>query len=289
MKKESFKNSKKFNIPIPRFCIFSVTWECNLDCVGCYAKDYTSNGSLNIVEINIIANQVSDLGCFVSIIAGGEPMMVPNLISTLSEIKSSLFLLFTNGTLINENVIDQFKKTKNILPIISIEGDANCTDERRGNGVSEKILESMRMLDDSQVGFGFSAMATHKNLNRIISRDWLDEQWEHGARFGFIIDYIPFKNGLDASLILQKKIWFKKRLKIGKRNNEAKPLLFNLPPDEYNGDGCQSAGKGLIHINADGFVEPSHFLIIPAGNIKEKRLEEILASQFFKEIRNKIR
>ena len=27
-------NEKRLGVPIPRFCIISVTWKCNLDCVG---------------------------------------------------------------------------------------------------------------------------------------------------------------------------------------------------------------------------------------------------------------
>jgi MoaA/NifB/PqqE/SkfB family radical SAM enzyme len=284
--KRRVKNSKKFNIPVPRICIFSVTWECNLKCLGCYAKSYSTSGKLKIDDIYDIAKQVCDLGCFIFIIAGGEPLTIPNLVETLSKITEGFFLVFTNGTLFSDEIVEQLKESKNVFPIISIEGESTNTDERRGDGVSDKISKAMENLLSAKIGFGFSAMATHKNVGLVTSRKWLDKLWEAGARFGFIIDYVPFKIDYDPSLVLTKSDMEFKKLEVAKRNLEMKPLLMNFPPEEYDAEGCKSAGKGLIHINADGFVEPCPFCHYACDNIKEKRLESILASDFFSSIRS---
>jgi len=285
--KRRLQNSDKFNTPVPRFCIFSVTWKCNLKCIGCYAKSYSSSGSLTVEDVYSIANQVSDFGCFIFIIAGGEPLTIPNLVETLAKVEGGLFFIFTNGTLITDKIVNQLRNTKNIIPIISIEGDSDFTNYRRGAGVSDKISNAMKVLFDSQIGFGFSAMATHKNLKQVTSREWFEEIWSYGARFGFIIDYIPFQTDLDSSLILtQEDMEFKKN-ELLCRNTEAKPLVINFPPDEYGEDGCQAAGKGFIHINADGFVEPCPFSHYASDNIKNKKIETILISPFFSEIRKR--
>lgn len=283
------KNSKKLGVPIPRICIFSVTWDCNLECSGCYAKTYSKPGKLGAHDIYDIAKQVCDLGSFLFIIAGGEPLMVPDIVETFSKISNGLFLIFTNGTLIFDKILQQFGDSKNIVPIISIEGESEYTDERRGNGVSQQLKEAMERLSASQIAFGFSATATHKNLKHITSRDWLDRIWEAGARFGFIIDYIPFKTDFNPGLVLTQEDMKHKKVEIRKRNVEMKPLLMNFPPEEYDAEGCKSAGKGLIHINADGFVEPCPFCHYASDNILEKPLETILASEFLSTIRNEFR
>jgi MoaA/NifB/PqqE/SkfB family radical SAM enzyme len=284
--KRRLKNSKKFNIPIPRICIFSVTWDCNLSCSGCYAKNYKKPGNLKIQDIYSIAKGVCDLGSYVFIIAGGEPFMVPDLVTTLSNIPSGLFIIFTNGTLFSDEHIRQLQATRNIVPIISIEGETEFTDRRRGKGVTDEVQRAMNKLRSANIAFGFSATASHENLIQITSREWLDKLWKEGARFGFIIDYIPFKTDFNPALVLTKEDMEYKKAVLKQRKIDMKPLLMNFPPEEYDADGCKSAGKGLIHINADGFVEPCPFCHYASDNILKKPLEAILASEFLSTIRN---
>ena len=50
--------------------------------------------------------------------------------------------------------------------------------------------------------FAFSSMVTHQSLSCVTSRAWFDQLWTAGARFGFLIDYIPFPHSLDEALVL---------------------------------------------------------------------------------------
>ena len=114
----------------------------------------------------------------------------------------------------------------------------------------------------------------------------MDEVWNRGARFGFLLDYIPFELDLDPEMVLTDADMLLKTQEITERNAEAKPLVLNFPPDEYQpGLGCQGAGKGFLHINADGFVEPCPFCRYAADNVKEKPLHRILGSTFFSSLR----
>jgi sulfatase maturation enzyme AslB (radical SAM superfamily) len=123
-------NSATYGIPVPRFCIFSVTWKCNLSCTGCYAKGYTSEGSLDNHEIVSIIREASELGAFIFLIAGGEPFTVPDIINVLSGVPKAFFLVFTNGTLITAEHIHQLAGSTNIMPIFSVDGDASMNDGR---------------------------------------------------------------------------------------------------------------------------------------------------------------
>ncbi len=278
-------NSAALKIPIPRFCIFSVTWRCNLNCIGCYAKGYATQGTLDLQQIDRIVREASDLGSFIFIIAGGEPLAVPGLLSVLSKVQNAFFFVFTNGTLFSDKHIEQLECTKNLMPIFSIEGDIAMTDARRGHGTARKIQDAMSRLYASRVAFGFSTMVTHLNVQYVTSRRWMDEIWNCGARFGFLIDYIPFEFNLDPEMVLTDADLALKAQELAKRNAEAKPLALNFPPDEYQGAGCQSAGKGFLHVNADGFVEPCPFCHYAADNLKEKPLREILRSPFLSSLR----
>jgi len=279
------RNQRKLGIPIPRFCLLSVTWRCNLKCVGCYARNYRPAEELSLDEIARVIREACDLGCFLFVIVGGEPLMVDGLIETLSSERRGIFFLFTNGTRLRPKHAGAVDAAGNILPVVSVEGDRRLTDARRGEGVGKKVFAAMRTLHDADVAFGFSSMVTHKNVETVTSRKWFDDVWDAGARFGFLIDYVPMPYGLDESLILTPEDRQRKATRLESRYAEARPLVLNFPPDEYASGSCQSAGRGFFHINADGFAEPCPFSHYASENVREKHLADILRCGFFGELR----
>ena len=143
----------------------------------------------------------------------------------------------------------------------------------------------MGLLRDAGVAFGCATMVTHRNLATVTSRAWFDRVWEHGARFYYIIDYVPFPADLDETRRLTPADMAFKRRALAERYAEARPLVMNFPPDEYAEGTCQAAGRGFIHVNADGFVEPCPFSHYAADNVLDKPLAEILGSEFFRGLR----
>ncbi|HNT30539.1 MAG TPA: radical SAM protein, partial [bacterium] len=240
--------------PIPRTCIFSITWKCNLSCKGCYAKNYQQVEGLDQETITRVIREATGLGTYLWIIAGGEPLMVEKIIPELASIENAFFFLFTNGTLLNTSHLALLADTPTILPVISLEGDEEQTDQRRGNTVGRQIRQAMARLKKARIPFGFSVMVTHANVKSVTSRAWFDTMWHAGARFGFCIDYIPFAHDLNPEYVLTDADRAYKNRALAERKREARPLIFNLPPDEYAQGGCASAGKGFMHINADGYV-----------------------------------
>jgi len=284
--KRRLKTQNEKSTPIPYACIFSITWKCNLNCIGCYAKHYPYDNQLKTHEIKKIIEQSSSLGIYIFIIVGGEPLMNPEIIDILSKIKNSLFFLFTNGTLLDYEKVKKLKNSKNIIPIISTEGNDSFVDLRRGQGMGEKINNALNLLKSQNVIFGFSSMITHRNLKEVLSKDWFNSLWTYGARFGFIIDYIPFPKTIDKTLVLDIEDMKYKKSKIEELNYKSKITLFNFPENEYKHSGCKSAGNGFIHINANGNVEPCPFSHYASDNIRNSSLIDILNSNFFRKIRS---
>jgi len=124
---------EKSGLIIPPVMIFSVTSRCNLACKGCYAsKPMASNHSeLSQERISTLFQEASDLGIGVIMIAGGEPLMRPEILWAASEHKHIIFPVFTNGMLLNQSTISYFKLNQNLLPVLSIEGNRHFTDARR--------------------------------------------------------------------------------------------------------------------------------------------------------------
>ena len=78
-------SERRLGGPVPRFCILSVTWRCNLRCAGCYARQYAGRGDLPLHEIRRVVGEASGLGMFLFVIVGGEPLLVPGLVDMLSK------------------------------------------------------------------------------------------------------------------------------------------------------------------------------------------------------------
>jgi len=92
-------------------------------------------------------SEAQQLGVSAILLAGGEPLIRKELLTITRDFPSIIFPLITNGTLIDETVIRQFKEQRNVIPIISIEGDECETDERRGAGIYKRlqgVMEKMR-------------------------------------------------------------------------------------------------------------------------------------------------
>jgi MoaA/NifB/PqqE/SkfB family radical SAM enzyme len=127
---------KQYKVIIPVVCIFSVTHQCNLECKGCYARIHPNGGPLSINEIGKIIRNIMEYGTSIFVITGGEPLLVKDLIPTLGKIRRSLFYLFTNGLLLDEDKIRQLHSCLNIMPVISFEGTDDFTESRRGQGTA---------------------------------------------------------------------------------------------------------------------------------------------------------
>jgi len=276
---------ERLGLSVPWLYLFSVTWRCNLRCAGCYAGGYRPGREMELADIERVIREACELGGYLFFILGGEPMMLPGLLDTLAGIKDGLFFLFTNGTTMQSADVDRLAHTPNVLPFISMEGDEALTNQRRGPGVGQKVADAMHALARAHVLFGTSTMVTHRNVRLVTSPEWFDRLWGEGVRFALLLDYFPFACSLDPSLVLTDQDRALKREALANRPVNARPFVANLPPDEYHGSGCQAAGTGLLHINADGCVEPCLFSHFAVDNVKDKPLVEVLGSPFFCRLR----
>jgi len=247
--------------------------------------NYRRQDQMNPSQVSSAIDKLMDLGTYMFVIAGGEPLMVPGLIDILGRHRDGLFFLFTNATLLTPARINQLKEYQNIMPVISIEGEKADTDARRGPGVADKVEQAIRLLKKHGLIFGFSTMATHLNVSYVTSRDYMVKMADQGAVYAFIIDYIPFEFSLNPEYILTPSDNQMKQRELEARNHDTPLLVMNFPSDEYKDNTCKSAGRGLIHINANGWVEPCPFSHYSSHHILKDDYRDVLNSEFFIRIR----
>ena len=279
LKKES---REKYNCNIPWTILLDPTTACNLKCKGCWAAEYGNSLNLSYEQIDDIISQGKELGIYFYIFTGGEPLVRKKDILKICEKHNDCeFLIFTNSTLIDEEFIDEMLRLKNIVPAISVEGSEFTTDARRGDGIYNKVIKSMKLLKDNKLPFGISCCYTSQNYKSIISEEFVDEMIERRALFAWYFHFMPVGKGTGKELLpkpdQRKHIYHQLR-----KFRKTKPLFFlDFQNDaEYIG-GCIAGGRNYLHINANGDLEPCVFIHYSDSNIKEKTLVESLQSPLF--------
>ncbi len=275
---------------IPPFLIASITSSCNLQCLGCYARAKQANsGSCEIQQLSDekwqdIFNEAKEMGVGFILLAGGEPMLRMEVLEKAGAIPEVLFPVFTNGTLMNEENLSVFEKNRNLIPILSIEGEKDQTNHRRGEGVYEQLIATMAKLHEKKILYGVSVTVTTENIYNVTSDRFLSNLQSQGCKIVFYVEYAPVTvetRNLATTEI--ERFYLIHRLKELRRNNEDM-LFISFPGDEKLSGGCLAAGRGFFHINAQGGAEPCPFSPYSDTNLKDITLRQALQSPLFKKL-----
>ena len=276
---------------IPPFLIASITSSCNLHCAGCYSRqnhacsDSSPVNQLTADDWEKIFSEARASGISFILLAGGEPLIRRDVIEAAGEFPDILFPIFTNGTLLNDEYINLLDKKRNLLPILSIEGYQEKTDQRRGSGVYEKIKSAMDMIQKSNLIFGASVTITAENLKEVTGREFLDELQKSGCKAVVYVEFVPVtEESISLAPGDDEREYLCERLSIIRR--EYPDMVFlSFPGDEKSAGGCLAAGRGFFHINSHGGAEPCPFSPYSDINVKNTSLREALNSPLFTALR----
>lgn len=276
---------------IPPFLIASITSSCNLHCAGCYSRqnhactDAEPVNQLTAQDWEDIFSEAGELGISFILLAGGEPLLRRDVIEAAGNYPEILFPVFTNGTLFNDEYIRLFDKKRNLIPILSIEGRLESTDERRGAGVYMRVKTAMEYIRKNQLIFGVSVTATTSNLWEITGREFLDELQERGCKAVIYVEFVPVtKESKDLAPGDAEREYLKDRL-FSIREEYPDMIFISFPGDEKSSGGCLAAGRGFFHINSHGGAEPCPFSPYSDINVKNTSLRQALRSPLFTSLR----
>jgi len=286
-----FKGSKllkdnriKYKCNIPWAILMDPTSACNLNCLGCWAAEYKKNVKMDNDTLDRIIKEGKELGTYMYILSGGEPLVRKwDVLELAKKHDDCVFLAFTNGTLIDDEYAKAVSEVGNLTFAISVEGNEELTDMRRGKGTYQLVMNAMDSLRKYGVGFGFSTCYHSKNIEFVLSEEYYDLMIEKGCYFGWFFTYIPVGKGAVTDLITtpqQRKFAYHKVRELRK----TKPVFtMDFWNDGEFVDGCIAGGRRYLHINANGDVEPCAFIHYSNVNIKDVSLLEALQSPLFME------
>ena len=277
---------------IPPFLIASITSSCNLHCAGCYSRcnhatvDAAPVGQLTDAEWLEIFREADEIGVSFILLAGGEPMLRRDIIEAAGKMPDIIFPIFTNGTYMDEAYLKLFDKCRNLIPVMSIEGGREETEERRGKGVYEKLLSNMNDLYGRGLLFGVSVTVTTRNVKEVISDRFLDTLVARGCKLAVYVEFVPVTEestelapGETERVILRDGI---ARL----REVYQEMVFVSFPGDEKSSGGCIAAGRGFFHINSHGGAEPCPFSPYSDVNARDASLRKALRSPLFTALRS---
>lgn len=269
----------------PGFPVVSPTMSCNLNCFGCYSGDYAKESGLDFATLDNIFNQVKEMGMYFAVISGGEPFLNQNLIPIFERHNDIAFHVFTNGTLITDEVVARMMKVGNVLPAVSVEGYQEYTDLRRGKGHYQRVMEAMRRMREHGFLFGFSVTMTRDNADTVMSEDFIDFYIEQGCVLGWYFTYVPIGRKPDVNLMPTPEQRAKLHYWVTEMRAK-KPILFgSFWNDGPIVGGCLAGGRKYFHINSNGDIEPCVFFHFAVDNIKTTTLKQAMQSKLFKIIR----
>lgn len=276
---------EKYGCNIPWAILLDPTSACNLHCTGCWAAEYGNKLNLTYDEIDDIIRQGKELGVYMYIYTGGEPLVrKKDLIRLCEKHNDCIFLSFTNATLIDEDFANDMLRVGNFVPAISLEGFETATDGRRGNGVYQKVIKAINLLREKKLVFGISACYTSANFESITSEAFYDSLIDLGAYFIWYFHYMPVGN--DAALDLlptkEQREYMHHRIREIRGLTGGKQLFaFDFQNDGEFVGGCIAGGRNYFHINANGDAEPCVFIHYSSANIKEVSVLDALRQPLF--------
>ena len=284
-------DNEKAGLHVPSYLIASITSSCNLHCAGCYSRanhateDCAPQKQLTTEQWENIFRQAEELGVSFVLLAGGEPMLRYDVIEAAGKHPDILFPIFTNGTFLGQKYFQLLNRCRNLVPVISIEGDQLLTDARRGEGIYGKIMDNMEKLQKQGLLFGCSITVTTENLEEVLSDEFVASLASRGCKAVFYIEFVPVT---DEARHLAPGDAERERIRSGidrLRTDHPETVFVSFPGDEKSSGGCLAAGRGFFHINSHGGAEPCPFSPYSDISVAETSLREALQSKLFLSLR----
>lgn len=276
---------------VPAFLISSITSNCNLFCKGCYARENKSCGEgvkkaqLSTERWGSIFKEAKELGVSFILLAGGEPLLRRDVLEKAAEVKDIIFPIFTNGTMLGDEFLKLFDKNRNLVPILSIEGDKDQTDSRRGSGTYDALVKVMERLKEKGILYGISVTVTTENVRTVTSSSFFNALYQKGCKAVIFVEYVPVDASTKtlAPTDAEREMLDCEQQKLREQFEEA--VFLSFPGDEKYSGGCLAAGRGFFHINVDGSAEPCPFSPYSDTNLKDISLREAIKSPLFTKLK----
>ena len=277
-----YQRRKRQGQPFPAFHFISVTDDCNLNCQGCWVMGKEKNHRMDPQMLDKIIRETKAQGSHFFGILGGEPLLYKPLFDVFTKHSDCYFQLFTNGTLITPDVAEKLRKTGNVTPLISFEGDEVVADIRRGGKeVYRKTMEAVQHCTRAGLFTGVAISVCKSNLQMALSGEFIQKLIDNGVAYLWYYIYRPAGENPTYELALSAEEIDTLREHMVRARSEYPIAIIDAYWDEKGRGLCPAASGLSNHINAVGFVEPCPVIQLATDRVNGQTLGELYDSSLY--------
>lgn len=273
----------------------ALTYRCNLKCNFCYAgcnktgNPVKSDQELSTQQLKVIIDKINNEAKVPSIsFTGGEPTLRPDLPELIRYAKSldMRVNLISNGTLINDEMINKFIDAGLDSAQISMEGtNADKHDAIVGqSGAFQHVISIVKALKKAGIHTHTNTTITRHNIDDCLNLPAFVKHELGNERFSMNL-IIPTGSGaLNQDLVVKYSeigVVIEQLLKESEKNNVEfmwySPIpmcMFNTIIHGLGNKGC-SACDGLLSVAPNGDILPCASYDDPVGNLLQQDFDQI--------------
>ena len=272
----------------PPFLYISILNSCNLRCQGCWVDVDKPRESLKLDELNKIVNDAKRHGNAFFGILGGEPFMHPELFDFLGTHPDCYFQVFTNGQMITEKAAQTLRKLGNATPLVSVEGTATVSNERRGGkDVLNRTLRGLQNCLDAKLLTGVATSLCKTNIDDLLTESWLHRLIDMGVHYTWYHTYRPVGPKISEELALSPDQITRVRKFVVEQRAKT-PIAIVDAYYDHNGRALCPMATGISHhIGPTGGLEPCPIIQFANENVRTDRdlFDVFTGSAFLKDFR----
>ncbi len=285
---ERYKARLRRGVHFPPFLFISVINSCNLKCQGCWVDVQSPRTMIDRATLNRVIRDAKRHGNSYFGILGGEPFLHPHLLDVFDAHPDCYFQVFTNGQLITDAVARRLSRAGNVTPLISIEGTAAVSDERRGRAnVLNRTLAGLANCRKHGLIIGAATSVCQTNIDDLLSEAWLRRLIELGVHYAWYHTYRPVGPQPNADLALRPEQVVQVRKFVVTMRSKL-PIAIVDPYWDHNGEAlCPMATGVSHHIGPSGAVEPCPIIQFATESVYDKRgvYDLLTRSEFLSDFR----
>jgi len=282
----SLIDDKGLKVEMPIRGQIELTYKCNIHCVHCYTDCHNNpkdiQKELPTEEVLRIIDEIHEAGCLWLCLTGGEIFMRKDFFDIYDYAKQKGFLitLFTNATMITEEIADRLAKD----PPFSIETSCHAGTEEVFDAVTQvsgsfkHFVKGLRLLVERRLPVKVKTKAMTLNRGRLHEIKELVESF--GLEFRFSTDIYPDLNGslkpCAYRLTLEEIVELEMKGEDLDRENRCVEVS-DEPTEKLYRCGC---GTTSFHLSAWGAFGTCTFVGQPRVSLKEYSFKEAVQEVF---------
>ena len=279
---------REFGCRVPRAVFMDPSSSGGLLCAGSPGVLPEREYRLTEETMESVVRQGKGLGIYIYAFTGREPLhCAQSLIRICEAHPDCLFLIFTDGILIDWLLAEKMRRAGNVIPVVRFCGGEEETDRRHGAGTYRRVRQALEILRGKELFFGISCKLAENTLLYGTSSDFYEDLIRQGVCFLWYSMQVPDGGTVSDSVLpdLSRRAEAYQRIR---RLRAVKPLpALDFQNDTRFFGGCQAGGRGYLHIGADGGIDPCCYVRSEdrSANIYRMTLLEALRSPAFRAYR----